>query len=58
MIRTEYAELAAERERIARKQTARQRSFVRWAMVIKPTIDHFVWRDPFEAAPAIEEFSE
>jgi hypothetical protein len=55
MIRTEYAELQAEAAKVERKLSAQGRAFKRW---FRPDpVDHFAWRDPFAAAPAIEEQS-
>lgn len=54
-IRTEYADLMAEHAKVERKLSAQGRAFNRWFP--KPATDHFVWRDPFASAPAIEEIS-
>lgn len=56
MIRTEYEDLLAEQAKVERKLTARGIAFARWFP--KPQTDHFTWRDPFEAAPAILELSD
>lgn len=53
-IRTEYAELMAEQARVERRLTAQGRAFSRW-FPAKPEPDHFTWRDPYAAAPAIAE---
>lgn len=54
MIRSEYAELHAERVKVERRINAQGRAFARW-FPTKAEPDHFTWRDPFEAAPAIAE---
>lgn len=55
-IRTEYQELKAERERVAKRFTAKERASFAWFGRPAPApVDHFQWRDPFEAAPAITE---
>ncbi len=57
-IKTEYAELQAERERVAkRKLPAVERAAWAWRKKVEP-VDHFVWRDPFANAPAITETEE
>lgn len=54
--RSEAELWAEERRKVASKQTARGRAFIRWfAPAPVPEVDHFVWRDPFAAAPEIED---
>lgn len=58
--RSEFEELAAERDRIAKrgqpKLPALERAAWLWRAKAPPaTPDYFVWLDPFAAAPAIAE---
>lgn len=52
-VKTEYAQLRDEAAKVERKLTAQGRAFARW-FPTKQEPDHFVWRDPFAGAPAIE----
>jgi hypothetical protein len=56
-ILTEFQQLAAERERVARKlQPAKDRAVVKWFMRrTNPEPDFYVWRDVGDLFPEIAE---
>lgn len=56
---TEYAQLAVERERVAKRRLpAIELAAWRWRPKPAPAVDHYQWLDPFASAPAITEIEE